>query len=1281
MNADLVERAEAAEPHIGLPARGLKGGHPYGAEIQQLIENPVPPPYLSALDDEPPPLEGGCIWVDTPEALNDLACLLAKEVEFGVDTEQHTRRSFLGFTALLQISTGTQQDYIIDAIALHDHMHVLRPVFADPSIIKVFHGADSDVLWLQRDFHIYVVNLFDTARACDVLGKPHRSLAYLLREYCSVISDKQFQRADWRIRPLTQAMLNYARTDAHYLTYIAGKLRLELLQRDHQIPKLNDGPHIPFLPVSSNQSGGEDNDEHMSIYEPDDGGEILKGSPPRVETPPGGRTDDREECRTELGTDNSTANQLPASGSEAAAKGEIQFIQTQKSIPSTAESTAEEDVMLRLTRAGHSRKNVDDEEDDGTPNSAKDRVNEDVEPRFRNSMFAPGAAGPVSRADDRSQASGTSLSISRQGVGGSDQNGQFGLASSTARPSGGQASSSDSGLGKSTHYVLAIRRSHQVSLHLYDKELSHPAPAAVAASLLSKFYSGYTPAEEQQLQQGDACFQAVVRMLCNWRDEMARVEDESLRYVLSDTALVAIAARCPETPDLLLSLVIASNRLPQSDGPGCPSSALATPSCLWAESDPAPSHILWRCAPHLCTLISSIRKEFGTANGADLLGTGGLKSGGAAGGDGGIDVAGEVGQVSLWGWLGIRTVANRIKERDRFVQEKLAGLGCERKMGSRRWKKRDQARARELFVQKFACKAPVYHNCRIYAGDGRLLCFCDKKKLDWYVQRGLAELTGEDPPAVRLLFEPKGRPEDENNEFYIQSKSNQCVVCGESTHYLRYRIIPSCYRQHFPERLKSHRSHDIVLLCVDCHELAHKAAEKYKRQVALEFGVPLVPARIQDAGTTTGTQSFVEGEIREGVPTTEGGVNPTVLRRAATALLRHGKNMPLERLNELQDVLREYYGREEIRMEDVENARLVGMGPRGQKRCHKHGNAGLRPTKGSVATERHSFCEEKETKTLEMKAHDVVFGYSTGRQQHGQQAEDIRNDADDEAGFVSAGQGGAYAPPAGATQQREHGSGDGRHPAAAGMARTTSRAPESEPDANRGDIEDAGGEEQACDGKSNGSGSHEVMEMQSSRGWHRKEAVLGHGHHGKKVVEMLIRQGGDDALRHFVRRWREVFVESLKPKFLPSAWDIKHSGRREFGEYSVYNPERKNINRTVVGSTVTATTSPETAQPQDGTSGTDDRGTTEARRKSNWNPVDVNGASGVAEQLQQCEPDEFAPHGDDVGTPHGDDVDTPHGDDVDTPPGDDVDTPHGDDVDNPHGDDVDTPHGDDVDTP
>lgn len=56
----------------------------------------------------------------------------------------------------------------MDTIALHDHMHLLRPVFADPATLKVLHGAQNDCKWLQRDFHIYIVNMFDTQKAAQV---------------------------------------------------------------------------------------------------------------------------------------------------------------------------------------------------------------------------------------------------------------------------------------------------------------------------------------------------------------------------------------------------------------------------------------------------------------------------------------------------------------------------------------------------------------------------------------------------------------------------------------------------------------------------------------------------------------------------------------------------------------------------------------------------------------------------------------------------------------------------------------------------------------------------------------------------------------------------------------------------------------------------------------------------------------------------------------------------------------------------------------------------------
>lgn len=259
---------------------------------------------------------------------------------------------------------------------------------------------------------------------------------------------------------------------------------------------------------------------------------------------------------------------------------------------------------------------------------------------------------------------------------------------------------------------------------------------------------------------------------------------------------------------------------------------------------------------------------------------------------------------------------------------------------SRRQRVASIEKSRLQFVKKFSCKAPVYHNCRIYADDGRLLCFCDRKKLEWYVKRGLAEYVEKEPPSVRLLFEPKGKPEYEGNDFYIQSKSNRCVGCGESSHYLRYRIIPSCYKQHFPDHLKSHRSHDIVLLCVNCHEIAHKAAEKHKRQIALEYGIPLFAKVTGPEGMIGGHDEAVVSNKREG------GVAPLQLKNAAMALLRHGSTIPPPRRAELEKVVQTYYGRDHVSVSDLHSVLLLSMGPQERRRLLEKG---FSSTEGATA--------------------------------------------------------------------------------------------------------------------------------------------------------------------------------------------------------------------------------------------------------------------------------------------------------------------------------------------
>lgn len=55
-------------------------------------------------------------------------------------------------------------------------------------------------MWLQRDFGIYIVGLFDTGQAMRTLRFPRFSLAFLVKQVVGVELDKQFQLADWRMR-------------------------------------------------------------------------------------------------------------------------------------------------------------------------------------------------------------------------------------------------------------------------------------------------------------------------------------------------------------------------------------------------------------------------------------------------------------------------------------------------------------------------------------------------------------------------------------------------------------------------------------------------------------------------------------------------------------------------------------------------------------------------------------------------------------------------------------------------------------------------------------------------------------------------------------------------------------------------------------------------------------------------------------------------------------------------------------------------------------------------
>ncbi len=159
--------------------------------------------------------------------LNTRCNLLKTEKELAFDLEADSMHHFKEKVCLIQVADPTDS-FLVDPLAIND-LSALKPVFEDPAITKVFHGADFDIRSLDRDFNIHVNNLFDTEIACRFLGIQKRSLAALLEKHFDLHVDKRFQKTDWSIRPLSKEMISYSVNDVAYLLELKEILRKRLI--------------------------------------------------------------------------------------------------------------------------------------------------------------------------------------------------------------------------------------------------------------------------------------------------------------------------------------------------------------------------------------------------------------------------------------------------------------------------------------------------------------------------------------------------------------------------------------------------------------------------------------------------------------------------------------------------------------------------------------------------------------------------------------------------------------------------------------------------------------------------------------------------------------------------------------------------------------------------------------------------------------------------------------------------------------------------------------------
>lgn len=136
-----------------------------------------------------------------------------------VDTEFLREKTYYPKLCLMQLATDDER-VIVDPFGVDD-LTVLRTLFEDEGIMKVFHACHQDIEIILYDIGCVPHPLFDTQVAAALLGQTQQiGYGALVHAMCGVKLKKVDSFTDWSARPLSDSQLSYAEEDVVYLPQI-----------------------------------------------------------------------------------------------------------------------------------------------------------------------------------------------------------------------------------------------------------------------------------------------------------------------------------------------------------------------------------------------------------------------------------------------------------------------------------------------------------------------------------------------------------------------------------------------------------------------------------------------------------------------------------------------------------------------------------------------------------------------------------------------------------------------------------------------------------------------------------------------------------------------------------------------------------------------------------------------------------------------------------------------------------------------------------------------------
>lgn len=155
--------------------------------------------------------------ITTEHELKELIKRALQAPAVGIDTEFVWERTFYPCLGLVQLAIE-QECYLIDPIAIKD-LSALGELISEPSVTKILHDAQQDLMILKTATGAEPKNIFDTRLAYGFCSDScSLSLSALLEKTLNISLPKTETRANWLMRPLTDKMFEYACDDVKYIT-------------------------------------------------------------------------------------------------------------------------------------------------------------------------------------------------------------------------------------------------------------------------------------------------------------------------------------------------------------------------------------------------------------------------------------------------------------------------------------------------------------------------------------------------------------------------------------------------------------------------------------------------------------------------------------------------------------------------------------------------------------------------------------------------------------------------------------------------------------------------------------------------------------------------------------------------------------------------------------------------------------------------------------------------------------------------------------------------------